>query len=163
MKRDRAFHYITDAWKPGGTRYEIERWAEWCGLYPKEKRRYQDHVTWAHIGPLMPQLIDGRIAYRLAENECKLLRNCCRQIREKIRNTPRSPGTDAIGGSAEAFEVIRFNLRIAEWAREWLSGKVDSQKLRERFEDVRARKGFPGVNPDYARKLLYLKIVQFAF
>lgn len=163
VKRARAFHYV-DGWKPGGTRYEIERWAEWCGWYPRERRRYEDHLRLPAAAPLAPQLVDGRIAYRLAENECKLLRAACRQLRAKIRSASRTTdGNGPMARASEALEIIRFNLRIAEWAREWLAGRVDAEALRQRFETVRDRKGFPGVDTGYARKLLYVKIIQFAF
>lgn len=154
----RAFHY-SHAWKPGGTRYEIERWAEWAGWYPKDKRRYTDHIT-QPSAPLTPQTLDGRIAFRLAENECKLLRSACRQIRTVVREA--SKGVHA-GDGAIAYETVRFNLRIAEWAREYLMGKVSREALQERFRIREKRDGFPGVKADYVRKLLYLKIVQFAF
>ncbi len=157
----RAFHYRS-MWKPNGTRFEIERFAEWCEWYPKERRRVQDR-GYTPSAPLTPQLVSGRIGYRLAENECKLLRAACRQIRDTIRRAQVDPKMDTTAGGKEAYEIVRFNLRIAEWAREYLMGKVNREDLIARFEARRTKHGFPGINAAYARKVLYLKIVQFAF
>lgn len=159
MSHERAFHYGNGGWKPNAMAFECDRWAEWCGWYPQHKRRLYETPVFDRV--VSPQLLDGRIGYRLAENECKLLRSALRQLRAAIRRPQVGP-TDAMAGSREAYELLRFNLRIAEWSREFLMGKASREVLQKRFDDRKVKHGYP-MRWEYARRLLFLKIVQFAF
>lgn len=156
----KPFRYDTKAWKPGVVRYEISQLAAWCGWYPQDKKRYGDWVQYAEALQVTPQLCDGFVAARLAENECKVLRARTRQVKVFLR-TPEAQKLDS--GIAEAYEVIRFNLRLAEWAREFLMGRISREALQQRFDARAIRNGYPGVTAAYARRLLFLKVVQFAF
>lgn len=156
----RAFKYKSD-WKPGGTGYELRRWAEWAGICPEQKRRFGDNPPMTPIMPnILTHLLDGRRGYILAEAECRILRGMCRHLRARLRSKQfrETQARDAL-----VYEVSRYHLCIAEWAKEWLMGNVTSEALQARFEAVKGRRGFPLDSTPTAKLRLYLKIVQFAF